>query len=382
MDFSPTPEQDQRRATIVAFARATLNQNVIDRDRDGTFSRELWRACAAMGLAGLPVERKYGGQELDPLSCAHALEALGYGCTDHGLVFGVCAHVVSCVVPLSKFGTPEQKRRYLSALCDGRVVGAHAITEAGSGSDAFGMQTTATKDGGGWRITGQKAFVSNHCEAGVLIVFAVTDAAARFHGGVTAFLVDKDAPGLTIGATVEKMGLRTTPFGSISLDEVRVGNEQVLGGVGGGTGVFAHSMDWERACLFAAHVGQMERLTERAAAHARQRQTGGVAIGKHQAVSHKIADMKVRLEAARLLVYRAASGLDRRRAVALDAAVAKLFVSEALVQTASDLVQILGGAGYATGSEAERALRDAFGSKIYSGTSEIQRNIIAGWLDL
>jgi alkylation response protein AidB-like acyl-CoA dehydrogenase len=199
---------------------------------------------------------------------------------------------------------------------------------------------------------------------------------------VTAFLLAQPTAGVSAGRKIEKMGLRTSPFSELVFDDVWVPDEAVLGGVGGGAGVFTHSMDWERICLFAAHVGQLERLMERAIAYARTRKVGGQPIGKFQAVSHKIADMKVRLEAARLLTYQAASKLEKSRGVSLDASITKLFVSEALVQTAADVVQILGGYGYTVEYEVERALRDAFGAKLYSGTSEVQRNIIAAWLGL
>ncbi len=214
------------------------------------------------------------------------------------------------------------------------------------------------------------------------MLFALTDPVKRFHGGITAFLLERSTPGVSAGRKIEKMGLRTSPFGELVFEDVWVPDASVLGGVGAGAGVFTHSMDWERICLFAAHVGQMERLMERAIDYARTREAGGKAIGKYQAVSHKIADMKVRLEAARLLTYRAASRLDKTRGVSLDAAVAKLFVSEALVATATDVMQIFGGYGYTAEYEVERAVRDAFGAKLYSGTSEVQRNIIAGWLGL
>jgi alkylation response protein AidB-like acyl-CoA dehydrogenase len=355
---------------------------MIERDRAQTFSRDRWRECARMGLTGLPAPLDHGGGAADPLTCAIALEAFGYGCTDHGLVFSVCAHVVTSVVSIAKFGDAEQKRRYLAPLCDGTSIGIHAMTEPGSGSDPFAMRTRAVKDGAGWRITGSKTFVSNGPEADVIIVFALTDAAAGFHGGVTAFLLERGTPGFATGKKIEKMGLRTSPFSELAFDDVWVADDAVLGGVGGGAGVFAHSMDWERICLFAAHVGQMERLTEQAVKYARTRQVAGKPIGKFQAVSHKIADMKVRLEASRLLMYRSASRLDTTRGVSLDAAMTKVLVSESLVQTAADTMQIFGGYGYATEYEIERALRDAFGAKIYSGTSEVQRNIIASWLGL
>ena len=382
MDFTYSPEQQLLRKEIVAFARQALNAGVIERDRDQVFSRDLWKACGTMGLPGLPVPEDLGGSGLDPLSVAIALEAFGYGCTDHGLVFSLCAHIMSCVVSINKFGTEDQKRRFLPGLSDGTLVGVNAMTEPASGSDPFAMRTQATRHEGGWRVNGAKTFISNAPEAQVIVLFAVTDPVKRFHGGITAFLLEQPTTGVSAGRKIEKMGLRTSPFGELAFDDVWVPDEAVLGGVGAGAGVFTHSMDWERTCLFASHVGQMQRLMERAIDYARTREVGGKPIGKFQAVSHKIADMKVRLEAARLLTYQAASRLEKTRGVSLDASITKLFVSEALVETAADVVQILGGYGYTVEYEAERALRDAYGAKLYSGTSEVQRNIIAAWLGL
>ena len=382
MDFTLTAEQTSLRDAIVRFARGELNAGAAERDRAQEFPRELWLKCGQMGLQGLPVPEEYGGGGLEPLSCAIALEAFGYGCTDGGLVFSVCAHLLSCVVPIWKYGSEEQKRRYLPRLCTGELVGVHAMSEPGSGSDAFALRTRAEVAGDGFRISGTKTFISNGPVADIVIVFAMTEPGKGYHGGVTAFLVERGAPGFSASRKIEKMGLRTSPFGELVLDDVRVPAEAVLGAVGGGSMMFGHAMDWERVCLFASQVGTIERLLEESVQYARTRTQFGQAIGKFQAVSHRIADMKVRLEAARLLVYRAASRLDRSRGVSLDAAIAKLFVSEALTATALETVQVFGGYGYATEYEVERALRDAVGSTIYSGTSEMQRNIIARWLGL
>jgi alkylation response protein AidB-like acyl-CoA dehydrogenase len=382
VDFSLTPDQTTLRDSVIRFARETLNDGATERDREQTFPRELWLKCGDMGLPGLPVPEEYGGSGLDPLSTAVALDALGYACRDGGLVFSICAHLLSCVVPLWHFGTEEQRRRYLPSLCSGRLVGVHAMTEPASGSDAFALKTRAERDGDGFRIRGTKTFISNGPVADLVIVFAATDPAKGYHGGVTAFLVETSAPGFVVSQRFEKMGLRTSPLGELIFEDLRVGPEAILGGVGGGSGVFTHAMDWERVCLFASQVGTMERLLEASIKHARTRPQFGQAIGKFQAVSHRIVDMKVQVEAARLLTYRAASRLGRTRTVSMDAAMAKLFVSESLVQTALGAVQIHGGYGYMTEFEVERALRDAVGSTIYSGTSEMQRNIIARWLGL
>jgi hypothetical protein len=216
----------------------------------------------------------------------------------------------------------------------------------------------------------------------MVVVFAVTDAEKGFHGGITAFIVEAGTPGFRTSQKIEKMGLRTSPFAELAFEDVRVGPDAILGRPGAGAQQFQNSMDWERVCLFASHVGTMERLVEQSIEYARTRRQFGQPVGKFQAIQHKVADMKIRLEASRLLVRRAAAMLDKSKMVSLDAAVAKVFVSEALVQTSLDAVQIHGGYGYCTEYEIERAVRDAVGSTIYSGTSEMQRQIIARFVGL
>jgi alkylation response protein AidB-like acyl-CoA dehydrogenase len=382
MDFALSEEQKILRDNIVRFAREVLNAGVAERDREQTFSRELWRKCGELGIQGLPVPEQYGGSGCDPLTCAIGLEALGYGCKDGGLVFSLCAHLLSCVVPLWLHGNEDQKRRYLPGLCNGTLVGVHAMTEPGSGSDAFALRTRAEPDGSGFRINGTKTFISNGPIADVVIVFAMTDPGKGYHGGVTAFIVERSAQGFAAGPKFEKMGLRTSPIGELVFTDLYVPAEAVVSGVGAGSSVFTSAMDWERICLFASHVGAMERLLETSIAYARTRSQFGQLIGKFQAISHRIADMKVHLEAARLLTYRAAWRLEHARNASLDAAMAKLFVSESLLQAALGTVQIHGGYGFMVEYEVERALRDAVGSTLYSGTSEMQRNIIARWLGL
>lgn len=382
MDFSFTEEQVMLRDSIVRFAASELNDDLVDRDRDEAFSREAWRRCGQMGLLGLPAPESFGGGNADPLTCAVALEALGYACRDGGLVFSVCAHVLACVVPVWQHGSEAQKDRFLTGLCDGTLVGAHAITEPGSGSDTFSMRTRATREADGWRLNGTKTFISNGPVADVVVVFAVTDADKKFHGGVTAFLVERGTPGFTAGQKFAKMGLRTSPVGELVFDDVVLPDSAVLGTVGGGASVFQTAMEWERSLLVAAHIGTIERLLETSVKYARTRSQFGQAIGKFQGVAHKVADMKVQLEAARLLVYRTATRLGTSRSISLDASISKLFVSESLVKAALDAVQLHGGYGFMAEYEVERALRDAVGSTLYSGTSEMQRNIIARWMGL
>lgn len=382
MDFALSEDQRLLRDGIIKFAKGALNDDVMGRDRDHVFSRELWKKCAEIGIQGLPIPDTYGGSGASPLDCAVALEALGYGCHDGGLVFSLSAHMLACTVPIWQHGTEAQKQKFLPGLCDGTLVGSHAITEPGSGSDTFSMRTRAERVEGGWKINGTKTFISNGPAADVAIVFAVTDPGKGFHGGVTGFLVEAGTKGFSTSKTFEKMGLRTSPIGELVFEDMFIPEALVLGKVGGGAAVFGTAMDWERALLVSGHVGVIERLLETSITYARTRSQFNQTIGKFQAVSHKIADMKVQLEAARLLAYRAAWKLDNSRSASLDGSIGKLFVSESLLKAALDCVQIHGGYGFMVEYEVERVLRDAVAGTIYSGTSEMQKNIIARWLGI
>lgn len=382
MDFDLSAEDSDLRDKIVRFAQKELSPGAAERDRKHEFPRDLWHKCGDLGLTGLPVPESYGGSGLSPLSTAVALEALGYGCTDGGLAFSICAHLLACVVPIWKHGSEALKQRYLADLCAGRLIAVNAMTEAQTGSDPFAMASRAEREGDGFRINGSKIFCSNGPVADLAVVYAATDKSKGYHGGITAFLVPTDSTGFKVGQVFEKMGLRTSPISELVLDNVHVPDGNVIGRPGGGGPVFAESMDWERALLGACHIGGMQRLLEGSLRHARNRKQFGQLIGKNQAVSHKLADMKVRLEAARWLLYRAAASLESSREAGFHAAIAKLFVSEAFVDSARAGIQVLGGYGYMVESEVERLMRDALGSTIYSGTSEMQRNIIARWLGL
>ncbi len=382
MDFTLNEDQRALRDQIRKFAQQELSTGVIERDREQEFPHELWLKCGEMGLQGLPVDEEFGGTGLDPVTTAVALEALGYGSRDAGLVFAICAHLLACVMPIWKHGTPDKKKKYLPGLCSGKLIAVNGMTETTSGSDAFTMATRAVPDGDGFRITGTKTFSSNGPVADLAVVYAMTDPAKKAQGGVTGFLIEKGTPGYQPTQKFEKMGLRTALLGEIVLDNCYVPKEAVLGGVGGGLTVFTGSMEWERVCIGATHVGKMEYLIGKAVEYAKTRHAYGFPIGRYQAISHKIADMKINLEAARLLVYQAASRLDRARDNAMNASIVKVFVSEALVKAAMDTVQIFGGHGFLTEHEVERVLRDSIGSTLYSGTNEVQRNIIAGWLGL
>jgi L-prolyl-PCP dehydrogenase len=376
MDFELTEEQRSLRQSVVDFARRELNDDVIGRDKTGSFSREAWRKCADLGLLGLPVPKEYGGAGADAVTTIVALEALGYACTDNGLVFSLNAQMWACETPLVHFGSDAQKSRYLPALCDGSLLAAHGMSEPGSGSDAFALATTAERTEGGYVLNGTKTFVTNAPEADLHIVFASIDRTLGF-AGITAFLVERGTPGLSVGNPLSKMGLRTSPMSEVVLEDCEVPDEALLGEAGGGMVVFNSSMLWERSCILASTVGAMERQLERSLSYAQDRKQFGKPIGSFQAVARALVDMKIRMETARLLLYRLGWFLDTGRPAALESALVKLYLSECYVRSSLDALQVHGGYGYMTEYELEREVRDAIGSRLYSGTSEIQYNLAA-----
>jgi alkylation response protein AidB-like acyl-CoA dehydrogenase len=310
------------------------------------------------------------------------LEALGYGCHDNGLVFSVNAHMWTSVIPVSEFGTEEQKGRWLPGLASGELIGCHTITEPEAGSDAFAMRATGQPVEGGFLLNGRKTFITNAPVADLFIVFVRTEPDAIGPYGLTAFLVEKGTPGCLVEKDADKMGLRTSPMADVVLEDCVVPESAILGGRGHGGEIFQTSMRWERACIMASHAGLMRRTMESCVAYARQRRQFGKPIARFESVSDKIANMKIAVEASRALVLRVGWLMDNGHDTTMEAAVAKAFVSEASVRTHLDAVQVHGGYGYMTEFEVERALRDAVGGTIYSGTSEIQRRVIARGLGL
>jgi alkylation response protein AidB-like acyl-CoA dehydrogenase len=377
LDFSWNDDQKAMRDEIIRFARRELNENLIERDRCEVFSREGWLKCAHMGIHGLPIPTEYGGGGSDILTTVYALEALGYGCRDNGLLFSINAHMWTSEIPILLFGTEAQKHKYLPKLVSGEWVGNNAMSEAMSGSDAYSLRTRAERKGDCYILNGTKTFVSNAPIADVLIVFANSEP-SKGPSGISAFLVEKGAPGFSVSRKLQKMGLRTSPMAELSFVECEVPAENLLGQIGSGQAVFTSSMEWERTCILASHLGGMQRILERCVHYARDRKQFGQSIGKFQAISNKIAEMEVRLETSRLVLYKAAWLKKQGQHALREAAIAKLHVSEACVQTCMDALQIHGGYGYMSEFEIERELRDAVGGTLYSGTSEIQKLIIAG----
>jgi hypothetical protein len=381
MDFSWSDEQLALRKSIVEFARRELDDDLEARDAASVFSRELWDRCAAFGIQGMPFPREHGGQGADTLTTVLALEALGYGCRDNGLLFSINAHMWSAAMPVWRFGNEDQKQRYLGGLCNGSLIGVQGMTEPDSGSDAFSMGTTARLQGDRYVLNGSKTFITNAPVADVFVVFASVDRTKGW-AGLAAFLVERESPGLEVGEPFHKMGLRTSPMSSLFFADCEVPVENVLGSASSGMMIFQHSIEWERSFILASAIGSLQWQLDTSVDYARQREQFDQPISKFQAVSHRLVDMKVRLEAGRQLLYRLAWLRDNDLATPLDAAMVKLYLSEILVASSLDAIQTFGGYGYLTETGFEREVRDAVASRIYSGTSDIQRNVIARQMGL
>ncbi len=381
MDFGWTKEQKELRSGIEELAKGELNEGLVERDVNGEFNHKGWLQCAEAGIHGLPVPTEYGGLGQDTVTTVGVLERLGYGCRDNGLIFSINAHMWTLSIPILHFGTDEQKKRWLPGLCNGSLIGGNAMSEPSSGSDAYSLTTTARPDGDSYVLNGNKTFVSNGSVADVALVYATTDP-EKGPAGISAFIVEKGTPGFEATGHIEKMGNRTSPMADLFFDDCRVPAENRLSSEGDGVSLFTHSMTWERACILSSAVGAMDRLVEMSVRHAKTRKQFGQAIGKFQMIASRIVDMKLRVETARALLYKAAWLRDQGRSIFLESAMAKLHISESWIATAQDAMHIQGGQGYMREGEVERELRDALGSRIYSGTSEIQRVLIASLMGL
>lgn len=376
MDFRLDQEQLSRASHIYDFSRKVLSESAGKRIAESSFDRDLWNKAADLGLAGLPVPEQWGGSGLGALDTILSVESLGKGCTDMGLVFSLCAHMFACVVPLWRYGTDAQRDQYLRRLTSGELIAANAITEPESGSDAFSMKAEAVPDGDSYVLRGEKCFITNAPVADLFLIYAKTGIDQGFFG-VSGFLVPNDTPGLHITDGDAKTGLNTSPWGTLYLDDCRVPRSALLGEEGGGAPMFHDSMIWERGCLFAAYVGAMERALLQSLDHARERKQFGCSIGSNQSISNRLVDMKLRLETCRLLLYRSGWLYDQGEPYEEAIALSKLWISECSVLSGIDTVQIFGGTGITSTSGVDRFLLDALPSRVFSGTSEIQRELIA-----
>lgn len=378
MDFRHTEEQLAFYKSVKDFAAEVVEPGAHERDVDGRFDRAVWDGLGSFGLLGLPIPEEYGGSGADIVTTCLALEALAEGGHDAGLGLSVGAHITIGTVPIFLHGTEEQKRHYLPKLCSGEWIGAMAITEPEAGSDAAAIKCRARPDGDEWVIDGSKIFITNGSIGDTVIVLAVTDSGAGPGQGVSAFIVESGNPGFGVGKDLDKMGTRSSPLSLLHFDGCRVPASALLGDAGSALWQVAFEcFDWERTVMIASSIGGMKASLDSAIAYAKERKAFGKPIGKHQAIQHKVAEMKAYLDAARLVLYRAAWMKQEGLPHQVEASVAKYFVAEAAMRNAIEATQIFGGYGYIKEYPIERAMRDAKLISIGGGTSEIQKMIIA-----
>jgi alkylation response protein AidB-like acyl-CoA dehydrogenase len=340
-----------------------------------------WKKCADRGVQGLLVSPSLGGVGADLVTALLTLEGIGHGNPDNGLTFALCSQLFTIQRTIQRFGSPAQQQQWLPKLVSGQAYGSFCMTEPESGSDAFSMSTAAVRDGDGYLLSGTKAHVTLGPIANVYLVFAVTNPAVG-RWGLSAFLVPADSAGVRASANQPKMGVRTTPFGEVSFDNVRVSADQRVGPEGAGASMFSAILDEERAFLFVGQLGANQRVLEQTVARAKSRMQSGRPIGDYQAVSHRIATMKLQHETSRLLLYKCAMLAINGKPMTTEAALTKLHISEVAAESALSAVRVHGASGYLSETGVERELRDAVGGLVYSGTSDIQRNIVARLLGL
>ena len=386
-EFSFTPDQEAFRDAVRAFLQKEVAPVVVEMDEREEFPRATVRRMQEEGYFGVPIPEEYGGLGLGKVGYCIFLEELGKVDASHGTIVG--AHTSLGTSPLLYYGTEEQKQRWLAPAAKGEKLLAFSLTEPGSGSDSGAVHTIAEKDGDGWVITGNKIYVSNGREADTIVVMAGNDVKLGPNGGVTAFLVDTNLPGFSVGRCEKKMGLHGTSTAELILDHVRVGPDRVLGEVGKGFHVAMTALDVGRVSLGAASLGGMEAATTQALEFSKNRTQFGLPISEYEAIQFKLADMAMKIHALRLMVYHAAAHQDRlgtdpkkwsrleRMDKTRESAIVKCLASEWASEVIDEALHIHGGLGYIRGTPIERAYRDARISEIFEGTNEIQRVVVS-----
>lgn len=389
--YELTREQKEKKRLGADFARK-LYQGEAMKTRTGTGSAEtfsyLWRKFSEFGIFTLPIPVKYGGLEENILDIVALMEGIGSESPDTGILFSLNVHVWACEVPILYFGSETQKTELLPGLMSGAAIGAHAISEPGAGSDAWNLETTYEKTSEGYLLNGTKNFVTNGPVADIFLIYArdrrdqsdQADQAGKSLKKIACFIVKKDTPGFTIGKPLEKMGLQNSPLSAVYLNDCEIPAGNLLGQIGQGANIFNLTMEYERTFLFSFQIGLMEKQLKDCVKYAKTREQFKNKIIQYQSVSNRLADMKVRLEISRLLMYKVAHEKMQNKNVYLDSSIAKLYISESLVQNSMAAMEIFGGYGYMKEYGLEEQLRDAMAGKFYSGTADIQRNIIAGFL--
>lgn len=369
---------DKAYSSIAKICQNFSDEVIVDGDQAQTFNRSLWEELGKEKLQGVSIDEEYGGKGYSIKESILALEEFGYHCQDNGLSFAVGAHFLAGVIPIYLYGTENQKQNLLPDLCNGKTIIANAISEAQSGSDVFNMKTTAFKKEHNYLLLGQKTYCSNAPVADYVIAYAMTNPQKGMFGGISAFIVDRKKNQFKTSKAVDKMGLRTCLMSDVIFDNIEVSSAQLLGKEGGGAVIFNQAMIWERIGLSALHLGTLKRIFEDIKLFVNKRKAFGKTLSQFQAISHKLVDIKIELDACRLLLLEAIIQLESEaKSVDLTASILKLKTSELYKKAAVEILQIAGANGYINNSYFERTVRDAMASTLYSGSSEVHRNLIA-----
>ncbi len=381
MDFTLRKEHEMARTLFREFAEKEVKPLAQEVDETEEFPRGPAEKMAKNGFLGIPVPKEYGGQGCDPLTYVMCVEELSKVCGTTGVI--VSAHTSLCCDPIMTFGTEEQKQKYLVPLAKGEKLGAFGLTEPGAGTDAQGQQTKAVLDGDEYVINGSKIFITNGKEADVYVIFAVTgviEKRGRKIKEITSFIVEKGTPGFTFGTKEKKMGIRGSSTYELIFTDCRVPKENMLGKIGQGFKIAMHTLDGGRIGIAAQALGIAEGALERTIAYTKERKQFGKSIAAQQNTQFQLADMATKVQAAQLLVYKAAIAKATQKEYGFEAAQAKLYAAEVAMEVTTKAVQLHGGYGYTREYDVERMMRDAKITEIYEGTSEVQRMVISAAL--
>jgi butyryl-CoA dehydrogenase len=379
MNFELTEEQNLIRDMVREFAETEIAPGVKERDEEERFDRALmYDRLGELGLTGIVFPEEYGGAGADYISYAIAVEELSRVCASTGVT--LAAHLSLGSNPIYRFGTEEQKQQYLVPLAQGKTMGAFGLTEPSAGSDAGGTRTTAVLDGEEWVVNGSKIFITNGKEAETYIVFARTDKEAKKHHGISAFIVEKGTPGFSFGKKEEKMGIRASLTYELVFENCRIPKANLLGEEGSGFKVAMKTLDSGRIGVGAQALGIAQGALDASIAYTKERKQFDRPIAAFQGVSFQLADMATQIEAARMLIYKAAYRASAGLSYGQDSAMAKLFASETAMRVTTQAVQLHGGYGYTREFPVERMMRDAKITELYEGTSEVQRIVISAGL--
>ena len=378
MNFTLSKEHEMARTLFREFAEKEVKPLAQEVDETEQFPRETVAKMAKTGFLGIPVPKEYGGQGCDPLAYAMCVEELSKVCGTTGVI--VSAHTSLCCDPIQTYGTEEQKQKYLVPLAKGEKLGAFGLTEPGAGTDAQGQQTKAVLDGDEWVLNGTKIFITNGKEADVYVVIAVTgtvEKRGRLQKEISAFIVEKGTPGFTFGTKEKKMGIRGSATYELIFTDCRIPKENLLGKKGEGFKIAMHTLDGGRIGIAAQALGIAEGALERTIEYVKERKQFGRAIGQFQNTQFQLADMATKVQAAQMMVYRAAVAKATQKEYGFEAAMAKLYAAEVAMEVTTKAVQLHGGYGYIREYDVERMMRDAKITEIYEGTSEVQRMVIS-----